>query len=507
RKTIDISDMLTKVAVDEACRPLFFNILVLYYTTKTKDKTIRITDSDLKEVMKICNKIINISNWINKTFPYYFTTPFTEGSRNLDLNDIVLYDFNKIETIVLATSRIIDAFKKNMADFYRLSETMSEFASVCSLLDHSILPKKTKLYTTGSELIHPSTRKTATTDLDMILIPGIENDTNLFIKPIGEKKVDLRIFAKEDFAHGFNMKFISMLLDSDLEDLVKKHLRKKVSTLATELPKAYLIEGLFETYLFEKIHREEIESIAEETILPTDLIKKSIGLQRTIDYLRWYLITAHGKDLFEDENILSLYRYFLEQRRELANKMHKAEFFGILGKKSVVLERLHDLSKNFNTTETRSYLSLLSKTINGNLSEKDFEVFSKSINSDFQLDGLDEMSSKIFGIKFSENTAQSIQMFLELKHSKLPKTQFLEKEIVKALLQRLRLQSLFEKNDRAYETLQDEVVEYLYDTDPIYAAAALKKILPESMEDNLLFFYWNNLTHVSDLYKRGLPCK
>ncbi|MEM2909144.1 MAG: hypothetical protein QW171_03205 [Candidatus Bilamarchaeaceae archaeon] len=294
-----------------------------------------------------------------------------------------------------------------------------------------------------------------------------------------------------------------------LEDLVKEHLRKKIGVLAPELSRAYLIEGLFEAYLFEKILWEEIKCVAEEMVLPTDLVKKSLGLQRTIDYLRWHLITAHGKDLFNENEIFSLYKFFLEQRRRLTKKMRKAEFFEILGKRSTVLERLHELSKNFNTAEIRSYLLLLSKTMDSdsNPSEKDFAVFCKTINSDLQLSELDEMSTKILGIKFSEDIAQSIRMFLELKCSKHPKTQFLEKEAIKALLQRLRLHSLFAKNDEIYETLPAEVVEYLYDIDPVYAAAALKKILSESIKDNLLVFYWNNLTHISDLYKKGLPCK
>ncbi|MEM4358925.1 MAG: hypothetical protein QXT45_00130 [Candidatus Bilamarchaeaceae archaeon] len=509
RKAIDINDLLNKVALDETNRPLFFNVLALYYTTKTKDKKIKVTDDDLKEVMKICNKITNISSWINKTFPYYFITPFTEGSRKLDLNNIALYDFNRVKEIVLATSRTIDAFKKNMSTLYKLSESITEFASVCALLDYMVLPWKTKLYITGSELIYPSARKTIATDVDMILIPGIKNDTNLFIKPTGEKKIDLKIFTKEDFTYGFNMKFVSMLLDSNLEDLVKEHLRKKIGALAPELSRAYLIEGLFEAYLFEKILQEEIKCVAEEMVLPTDLVKKSLGLQRTIDYLRWHLITAHGKDLFNENEIFSLYKFFLEQRRRLTKKMRKAEFFEILGKRSTVLERLHELSKNFNTAEIRSYLLLLSKTMgsDSNPSEKDFAVFCKTINSDLQLSELDEMSTKILGIKFSEDIAQSIRMFLELKCSKHPKTQFLEKEAIKALLQRLRLHSLFAKNDEIYETLPAEVVEYLYDIDPVYAAAALKKILSESIKDNLLVFYWNNLTHISDLYKKGLPCK
>lgn len=505
RKGIDTTDLLNAATLDKTNWPLFFNVLTLYYTTKAKGKEIKITDSDIKEVMKICNKIINISHWINNTFPYHFTTPFTEGSRKLNLNNMVFYDFNKVKAIVLATSRAIDLFKKT--NLHNLYEIISEFGLVCAVLDYTIFPRKTKLYDTGSEMVCPSAASTIFTDRDMILIPGIENNANLFIKPIQEKKVDLKIFTKEDFGYGLNMKFVSMLLDSNLDNLTKEQLYKKLSRLAPEFSRAYLIEGLFEGYLFEKILQEEIKSIDKTKVLPTDLIKKAIGLQRTIDYLRWYSIIAHSKNLFDENEVLSFYKLFLEQRRQLANKMFKAEFFEILCKRTMVLECLHEATRDFETSEIKNYLLLLSKIIDTELTKKEFIAFIKVINFYFRLDDLDDTTAKIFAIKFSENVERSIQMFHKLKYSKPPKTQFLEKEGLKALLQRLRLENLFAKNDQIYTTLSDEIIDCLYDIDPIYTRAALKKVLPETTENNLLFFYWNNLTHISDLYKKGLPCR
>ncbi len=499
RSTLEAEEILKKARVKNLDQKLFFSLLSLYYTTKSDRKELAMNNNGIREIAKLQNKIAYMRSWINENIPLHFTTAFFEGSANLSLANVPLYNFNKASEVVHNMSKAIHLLGKDGTPTEKMAPEMSAFSALCSLLDYDVPAADSRIYETGSELRLKS-KNTSATDLDLILIPGKDGRHPEYAEQEGIR-VDLKVFSQENLSRGFNHKFTTMILDSDMSKWIKDSIRRKIALLSPYLPVAYLVEGLFEGYLFELIYKEALQNGVN--ILPTDFIKKSAGLQRSIDSFRWYLSASKGIELLETPMVKE-YNHLLERKRSLAKVMTRSQFLGVRSGRCNIMPGLRDFDRVHGDANSGAYLAILDDVQNG-VYHGDFPAFSRAVFGAFDVSKLDYFNSLVNRIKFSESREEALSAYQELRGNHSCDTRFMSKEALKALLQHIRLQRLILSDNVAEPALDEVVIEDLRSIDQVYVGAAWERRLPQDIDSELLFFYWNNLSHVSDLYLSGLP--
>jgi len=499
KKTIEIGDIPLLEGVNSSDKPFFYTLTALFYTTKTKRTEITLTPEDVVAIRKIYNKTNNIIKWIEKNFDFYFNVTFFDGAKNLDLKEIDIFDFNHITKSVIETSKLIEKYKKGQISKNILSAALGEFCVICSLLGLRVGPARMHTYQTGSEVLCRSKNNTNSSDVDMILIPGKNNDCITSIEYNKSLKLDLRVFNEDDLGFGFNYKFTTMILDSTIDEMEKDYIIRRLKKLTGALSTVYLLDGLYEIYLFEKIYEMEVSKLINRN-LPTDLIKKGLGMQRTIDYLRWYWRINTGKSIFND-GLRDYYNFFLEARRKNEGHLYLEQLRELrkMGLKFInFLEDFVD-KKDDNVCQ---YIFCL-KIIRDGIAKEPYGKFRYLLLNLFETESLDDITRLNLEIKLAPDIKTAINLFGDIEKHPFSSTPFLRNETLKSILQRLRIHLLDENIDGGIKMLiaPDDINKF-YMINPVYTAAAVEHKLPHGIKEETKRFYWNNLTHVSDLYTR-----